>query len=88
MHAPRVEDGDHPYYGPERRHGSDRRMLESDGIEPVVLTRKLANMIDGIDLAGHRVGDRMPLPSHEAGMLIAEGWARPSRVQERRRGSD
>jgi hypothetical protein len=70
-----VED---PYHGPERR------THDSHGIEPVVLTRKLAEAIDGIDLAGHRVGDRLPLTSREASMLIAEGWARPTPTEQRR----
>jgi hypothetical protein len=41
------------------------------------LTRKLAELIDGIDLSHRRVGDAIDLPVHEARMLIAEGWATP-----------
>jgi hypothetical protein len=54
-------------------------------VEPVVLTRKLAKMIDGIDLAGHDVGDRLPLNPHDAQLLIAEGWARLVPENQRRR---
>jgi hypothetical protein len=41
----------------------------------VRLTRKLAEMVDGIDLSGRRVGDVLSLTPHEAELLIAEGWA-------------
>jgi hypothetical protein len=50
----------------------------------VVLTRKFADAIDGIDLAGRDVGDRLPLNRHEAQLLIAEGWARPVPDAQRR----
>jgi hypothetical protein len=46
----------------------------------VLLTRKLAGCIDGIDLSGCNVGDVLELPSPEAGLLIAEQWA----IRERR----
>ena len=63
----------HVHRGPERRrHGA------ADEIAPVVLTRKYAEAIDGVDLVGHEVGDRLPLTSYEARLLIAEGWARPT----------
>jgi len=41
------------------------------------LTRKFAELIDGIDLSRRRVGDVIDLPVHDARMLIAEGWAVP-----------
>ena len=54
----------------------------------VVLRRKLAEMIDGVNLAGYRAGDRLLLNARDASLLIAEGWAEvPSRL-ERRRKSD
>jgi len=43
----------------------------------VRLTRKLAERVDGIDLAGHREGDVLELGQREAELLIAEGWAKP-----------
>jgi hypothetical protein len=49
----------------------------------VRLTRKLADMIDGIDLSASRVGDVLHLPWRGAWLLIAEGWAE---MIERRRG--
>lgn len=78
-HHPSAHD-DHPY------DGSDRRSLttRTDEIEPVRLTRKLAEAIDGISLEGREVGDRMPLPSNEARMLLAEGWAEPLPPELRR----
>jgi hypothetical protein len=41
----------------------------------VRLTRKLAEMIDGIDLTGHDVGDVLDLPETKARLLLAEQWA-------------
>ena len=43
----------------------------------VRLTRKFANMINGIDLTAVRAGDELELSFREAEMLIAEGWAAP-----------
>jgi hypothetical protein len=41
----------------------------------VRLIKKLADTIDGIDLAGCRVGDILDLPRRAARLLIAEQWA-------------
>ena len=41
----------------------------------VKLVRKLANMINGIDLASMRVGDTVELNPRQAVLLIREGWA-------------
>jgi hypothetical protein len=41
----------------------------------VRLIKKLANAIDGIDLAGCSVGDVLNLPRRAAQLLIAEDWA-------------
>ena len=62
-----------------RNEGADRRSewRRPDEITPVRLTRKYADMLNGISLAGHDVGDRLPLPPREARLLIAEGWAAP-----------
>jgi hypothetical protein len=46
-------------------------------ITSVRLTRKYAEAIDGVDLSGRNVGDRLDLPLRDARMLIAEGWAAP-----------
>ena len=45
----------------------------------VVLTRKLAERVDGIELSGWRVGDVLELPDQEASLLLAERWAIPDR---------
>jgi hypothetical protein len=68
----------------------DRRMGEQplDEVEPVVLTRKHAEAIDGISLAGRDVGDRLPLNYHDADLLVAEGWARPVPKEQRRHSSE
>ena len=41
----------------------------------VVLTRKLADCVDGVELSGWRVGDVLDLPDQEASLLLAERWA-------------
>lgn len=41
----------------------------------VRLTRKLAEMLDGIDLSGRSVGDVLSLTPPQGELLIAEGWA-------------
>jgi hypothetical protein len=43
----------------------------------VRLTRKLAQMINGIDLSSVDTGDQLELSPREAEILIAEGWAAP-----------
>jgi hypothetical protein len=69
-----------------RNEGADRRSnrLRPDEITPVRLTRKYAEILNGINLSAHDVGDRLPLPPREARLLIAEGWASP----DDRRDSD
>ena len=41
----------------------------------VVLTRKLSDYIDGVDLTGSHVGDLLELSVRSASLLLAEGWA-------------
>ena len=67
------------YTGPERR--SQRSAVK---VAPVRLTHKYAEAIDGIDLSRREVGERLPLPSRDARMLIAEGWAEPVAAEEQR----
>jgi hypothetical protein len=43
----------------------------------VCLTRKLAQMIDGVDLSNCEVGDVIDLPVRKANLLVAEEWAIP-----------
>jgi hypothetical protein len=47
----------------------------------VRLLRKLANVIDGVDLTCHEVGESFDLPAAEARLLIAEGWAELHQAQ-------
>lgn len=42
------------------------------------LTRKLAAVMNGVDVSAINPGDIIELPSHSAAMLIAEGWAEPA----------
>jgi hypothetical protein len=42
--------------------------------ECVRLTRKLAQRIDGIDLSESAVGDTLCLNTHDADLIVAEGW--------------
>jgi hypothetical protein len=76
-------------YDERRYQGPERRAHESPAeVEPVVLTRKYAEEIDGVNLAGHDVGDRLPVSRREARLLIAEGWAAPIPAEERRRSCE
>jgi len=43
----------------------------------VRLTRKLADFLYGVDVSERRVGDVFELPTVEAHLLVAEGWAEP-----------
>jgi hypothetical protein len=43
----------------------------------VRLVKKLADMIDDIDLSRARIGDILTLRFEEALLLVAEGWAVP-----------
>ena len=47
----------------------------TDDLRTVRLVRKYADMIDGVDLEGATVGDRLELSPKDADVLIAEGWA-------------
>lgn len=58
------------------------RLLSDSCVIAVRLTRKLADMIDGVDLSASRVGQVLHLPWRDAWLLIAEGWAE---MIERRR---
>ena len=39
------------------------------------LTRKFADLINGIDLSKAHTGETLDLSPHDAQMLMAEGWA-------------
>jgi hypothetical protein len=53
----------------------------------VRLTRKYAEMIDGVDLTEASVGDELTLSPRDADVLIAEGWAEPAPKRTSRRGT-
>ena len=46
----------------------------------VVLVRRLADSLDGVDVSKHEVGDTLDLSTRDAEVLMAEGWV----VAERR----
>jgi hypothetical protein len=52
------------------------------------LTRKYADLIDGVDLSSAHVGDRIDLSRHDAEVLIAEGWAERSAQRAPRRSGE
>lgn len=54
----------------------------------VRLTRKLSNLLDGIDLSGYQKGDTLDLPVRDADMLVAEGWAEPAEEPVRDHAAD
>jgi len=52
------------------------------------LIRKLADILDGIDVSGHAEGDVLNLPRGQAQLSIAEQWAAPlTRASEEPRGA-
>jgi len=53
------------------------RATDIDELRSVRLIRKYADMIDGVNLEGAVVGDRIRLSPRDAELLIAEGWAEP-----------
>jgi hypothetical protein len=64
-----------------------RRKTEDETTGPVTavrLTRKFADVIDGVDLRDAKVGDELKLPPHDADVLVAEGWAELTRPPRRR----
>ena len=52
----------------------------------VLLTKKLAECVDDVDLSRYRVGDILELPDRDARLLIAEGCA--EHLAEVRRQTD
>lgn len=41
----------------------------------VILVRKLADVLDGVDVSDREVGDVLDLAPPQANLLVAEGWA-------------
>jgi hypothetical protein len=42
------------------------------------LTRKLSQLLNGVDISRRNVGDVIDLPRRDAELLLAEGWALPA----------
>jgi hypothetical protein len=60
------------------RPAAEERRAPAGATTSVRLTRKYADMIDGVDLTDAKVGDELDLPQHDADVLVAEGWAERS----------
>jgi hypothetical protein len=45
----------------------------------LILIRKLADVMDGVDVSDHQVGDVIDLAGRDADVLIAEGWVTEDR---------
>ena len=43
----------------------------------IQLIRKLADHLNGVDVSDQQVGAVIDLPTRQAELLVAEGWARP-----------
>ena len=93
MQKPRYHDRKSPSVRPQSNDRQSppaavaRQMTEDEAtgkVTPVRLTRKFADMIDGVDLTDAQVGDELNLAPHEADVLIAEGWAERARPPRRR----
>lgn len=57
---------------------TDRKNLCMPGRRQTVrLTKKLAALLDGIDLSHIKEGEKVELSKGDARILIAEGWASP-----------
>ena len=62
-------------------------MLARDDLVRVWLSRKLADVVNGIDLKGRRVGDVVELRAREAMLLLGDGYAEVDRrLRGERRG--
>ncbi len=51
----------------------------------VTLVRKLAEIIDGVDLSGRAVGDSFHVAAEHARLLLAEEWAVPAERKSKRK---
>ena len=60
----------------------NRTLCPRCGLVKVILIRKLARVLNGIDLTACHEGDVMEMSNQDARVLIAEGWAVPL-VKER-----
>ena len=67
-----------PQVRPSRSRPVFRFCMIRDGMK-VLLTRKYAERIDGVDLRGKEPGDLLDIPREDARMLLAEEWAIPER---------
>ena len=54
---------------------SQRRAAAASLVQRVRLTKKLASVLNGLDLSEVQIGDVIRVPEATAAMLIREGWA-------------
>lgn len=71
----RVNTGKRKSIADEPPHGDRPNRRRADETSAVLLIRKYAEVIDGVNLEEAKVGDRLELSRHDADVLIAEGWA-------------
>jgi hypothetical protein len=60
------------------RPPEEQALLRPQGMR-VLLTKKLAEFIDGVDLSSRHVGEILDVSPVEARLLVAEQWAIPDR---------
>jgi hypothetical protein len=81
----RARASHHPSDQPSNRQPGSKA---ADEVRAVRLTRKYADIIDGVDLTDANVGDRLNLSPHDAEVLIAEGWAEHAAQRAPRHAAD
>ena len=64
-----------------RRHVS-KDVTQTPDVMKIRLTKRFAQMINGVDLTRVRAGDVLDLSPRDAGILLAEGWALPVESSE------
>jgi hypothetical protein len=65
--------------GPLTSFASSEKRATATYLMWIRLVRKLAEVLDGIDVSNYAEGDALDLPRAEAELLIAERWAVPLR---------
>src|SRR5688572_23380807 len=78
--SPKLDKGTRLAFHPQRREFSCNlrfRSLQVCFMVKVRLTRKFAQMLNGIDLSKCNAGEDIDVSPRDADLLIKEGWASP-----------